>query len=153
MPAPTSPSVAVECFTCGKSFYGFNRKFLLKRHMITHTGEKPFQCPHCPHRANLKQNLEAGGGGTHQHVGAVLESGTCPLCGKHFPRIASSWRQKLERHLLTHTGEKPYRCPYCLHRSGRKDSIKRHSRIMHPDKPPLSASDIVLACNQSSLST
>ncbi|XP_045103747.1 longitudinals lacking protein, isoforms H/M/V-like isoform X21 [Portunus trituberculatus] len=95
----------------------------------------------------------AGGGGTHQHVGAVLESGTCPLCGKHFPRIASSWRQKLERHLLTHTGEKPYRCPYCLHRSGRKDSIKRHSRIMHPDKPPLSASDIVLACNQSSLST
>lgn len=96
--------------------------------------------------------LQAGGGGTHQHVGAVLESGTCPLCGKHFPRIASSWRQKLERHLLTHTGEKPYRCPYCLHRSGRKDSIKRHSRIMHPDKPPLSASDIMLACDQSGLS-
>lgn len=58
MPATTSPSVGVECFTCGKTFYGFNRKFLLKRHMITHTGEKPFQCPHCPHRANLKQNLE-----------------------------------------------------------------------------------------------
>lgn len=95
--------------------------------------------------------LQTGGGETQQHVGAVLESGTCPLCGKHFPRIASSWRQKLERHLLTHTGEKPYRCPYCHHRSGRKDSIKRHSRIMHPDKPPLSASDIVLACDQSGL--
>ncbi|XP_071528433.1 uncharacterized protein [Panulirus ornatus] len=58
LPTPTNPSVAVECITCGKTFYGFNRKFLLKRHMITHTGEKPFQCPHCPHRANLKQNLE-----------------------------------------------------------------------------------------------
>nr|XP_027222244.1 zinc finger protein 711-like [Penaeus vannamei] len=58
LPTPSSQSVAVECITCGKTFYGFNRKFLLKRHMITHTGEKPFQCPHCPHRANLKQNLE-----------------------------------------------------------------------------------------------
>ncbi|XP_071528436.1 uncharacterized protein [Panulirus ornatus] len=90
----------------------------------------------------------AGGGTTQEQVGAVLEAGTCALCGKHFPRITSSWRQKLERHLLTHTGEKPYRCPYCPHRSGRKDSIKRHGRVMHPDKPPLSASDIVLACDQ-----
>lgn len=60
---PTTPNfatvgVCVKCQTCGKTFYGFNRKFLLKRHMITHTGEKPFHCPHCPHRANLKQNLE-----------------------------------------------------------------------------------------------
>ncbi|KAK4309643.1 hypothetical protein Pmani_018754 [Petrolisthes manimaculis] len=53
-----SVGVCIKCQTCGKTFYGFNRKFLLKRHMITHTGEKPFHCPHCPHRANLKQNLE-----------------------------------------------------------------------------------------------
>ncbi|KAK7072070.1 hypothetical protein SK128_021100, partial [Halocaridina rubra] len=25
--------------------------------MLTHTGEKTFQCPHCPHRAGLKFNL------------------------------------------------------------------------------------------------
>ncbi|XP_066964667.1 protein tramtrack, beta isoform-like isoform X13 [Macrobrachium rosenbergii] len=55
---PTLATVGVECVTCGKTFHGFNRKFLLKRHMITHTGEKPFQCPHCPHRANLKPNLD-----------------------------------------------------------------------------------------------
>ncbi|XP_047499210.1 longitudinals lacking protein, isoforms H/M/V-like isoform X23 [Penaeus chinensis] len=99
--------------------------------------------------SSSQQNAPGAGGGTSQEqVGAVLESGTCPLCGKHFPRVASSWRQKLERHLLTHTGEKPYRCPYCPHRSGRKDSIKRHGRIMHPDKAPLSAADILLACEQ-----
>ncbi|KAG7167379.1 Zinc finger protein 845-like 3 [Homarus americanus] len=156
LPTPTSPSVAVECITCGKSFYGFNRNFLLKRHMITHTvstlptqskPETEFGSAH-QKEAQRPAVLRAVGGATQDQVGAVLESGTCPLCGKHFPRMTSSWRQKLERHLLTHTGEKPYRCPYCPHRSGRKDSIKRHGRIMHPDKPPLSASDIGLAYDQ-----
>ncbi|KDQ53471.1 hypothetical protein JAAARDRAFT_89965, partial [Jaapia argillacea MUCL 33604] len=32
-----------ECSYCGK---GFNRPSSLKIHLNSHTGEKPFQCPH-----------------------------------------------------------------------------------------------------------
>lgn len=52
----TTPALC--CQICGKGFFGFNRKFLLKRHMIVHSGVKPYHCPHCNHKANIKQNLE-----------------------------------------------------------------------------------------------
>ncbi|XP_071528415.1 uncharacterized protein [Panulirus ornatus] len=47
----------LPCPECGREFHGLNKKFLLTRHMITHTGEKPYQCPHCPYRANVSSNL------------------------------------------------------------------------------------------------
>ena len=31
----------------------------IKRHFLTHTGEKPFQCTHCPARFNLKANCKS----------------------------------------------------------------------------------------------
>ena len=31
----------------------------IKRHFLTHTGEKPFECTHCPARFNLKANCKS----------------------------------------------------------------------------------------------
>lgn len=42
------------CPTCGKTF---NNSKDCRRHAVIHTGIKPFKCPYCPHRANLKFNL------------------------------------------------------------------------------------------------
>ena len=56
--SPYAASTSVNCEMCQKAFFGINRKYLLKRHMITHSGEKPFQCPYCDHRANIKQNMD-----------------------------------------------------------------------------------------------
>lgn len=50
-------SSPLPCPECGRKFHGLNKKFLLTRHMVTHTGEKPFQCPQCPYRANVSSNL------------------------------------------------------------------------------------------------
>lgn len=50
----TSP---VACDQCGKLFHGVNRKFLLNRHKITHTDNRPYQCSHCSYKANVSSNL------------------------------------------------------------------------------------------------
>ncbi|KAK7086094.1 hypothetical protein SK128_027108 [Halocaridina rubra] len=55
----------------------------------------------------------------------------CPMCPKGF-------RSKLdmERHMRTHTGEKPFTCPYCTHRSATKGNLKTHMRHIHSNTLP-----------------
>lgn len=61
-PPPNLPSVSpntqsVPCPVCGKMIYGRNRRQGLERHLRTHTKEKPYQCPICPHRASMQHNM------------------------------------------------------------------------------------------------
>ncbi|XP_018006772.1 longitudinals lacking protein, isoforms H/M/V isoform X17 [Hyalella azteca] len=55
--ATDATHLTVTCEQCGKIFHGANRKFLLSRHKITHTGERPYQCPLCSYCANVSSNL------------------------------------------------------------------------------------------------
>nr|XP_045608124.1 longitudinals lacking protein-like isoform X3 [Procambarus clarkii] len=45
------------CGVCGKVFQGSNHKFLLRRHILTHTGERRHACPYCSYQANQAGNL------------------------------------------------------------------------------------------------
>ena len=53
----------------------------------------------------------------------------CPVCCKGFRS-----KVDLERHVRTHTGEKPFQCQYCMHRSATKGNLKAHIRHIHSDK-------------------
>lgn len=50
----------------------------------------------------------------------------CPHCGKSF-----AYPKDLRRHILTHTGEKPFGCPFCSHRANHKSNLKMHIFCVH----------------------
>ncbi|XP_059179011.1 zinc finger protein ZFP2-like [Physella acuta] len=60
---------------------------------------------------------------------APLKSKECEICGKAFQ---GSYR--LSRHLLSHTGEKPFQCPICSRCYSRRDKLKLHLFKMHIGK-------------------
>lgn len=62
-----------------------------------------------------KTNVEPEDDGSSGH--------TCGVCGRSFPLLSS-----LSQHMRRHTGEKPYKCPYCEHRTAQKGSLKAHVR-------------------------
>lgn len=50
----------------------------------------------------------------------------CQYCQRTFTR-----HEHLQRHLRTHTNEKPYQCQLCPKSFGRSDLLGRHSRLIH----------------------
>lgn len=53
----TSEERLLVCEVCGKEFRGRNLRQRRESHLLTHTGQRPHVCPHCPHRTALRSNL------------------------------------------------------------------------------------------------
>lgn len=113
------------CRTCGKAFTEASR---LKNHEAQHgasSGSVHSLSPpggrslaengvqlHGAHALDSSRKRER----TRRHVG-------CDICGKVFRDV-----YHLNRHKLSHSGEKPYACPVCGLRFKRKDRMSYHVR-------------------------
>lgn len=53
---------------------------------------------------------------------------SCELCGKPFGQPYN-----LRRHMSTHTGSRPFRCPYCEYAASQNVHLDKHIRRIHPN--------------------
>ena len=58
------------------------------------------------------------------------EALSCQVCGKLFD--GRNKKQNLKHHMMTHTGERRYVCPFCHHRTAHKWHLKTHVSRRHP---------------------
>ncbi|KAJ7995944.1 hypothetical protein DPEC_G00231960 [Dallia pectoralis] len=117
-----SKSFAHVCVECAK---GFRHPSELKKHMRTHTGEKPYRCSHCEFRCADQSNLKTHVKSKH---GAALpfKCAQCVHCAQAFPD-----ERELQRHMDIFQGHKTHPCPHCEHKSTNSSDLKRHVISVH----------------------
>ncbi|XP_067833042.1 myc-associated zinc finger protein-like isoform X2 [Heptranchias perlo] len=131
-PSPSpSPSQARRirkthsCELCGKAFRDI---YHLNRHKLSHSDEKPFECPVCQQRFKRKDRMSYH---VRSHEGGVNKPYICSHCGKGFSRpdhLNSHVRQ-------VHSTERPFKCQTCEAAFATKDRLRAHM-IRHEEKVP-----------------
>eukprot|EP00092_Neocalanus_flemingeri_P018938 GFUD01020514.1.p1 GENE.GFUD01020514.1~~GFUD01020514.1.p1 ORF type:complete len:367 (-),score=96.69 GFUD01020514.1:32-1132(-) len=125
--SPGDPNhICYECKFCKKVFANITH---LKRHLPSHTGEKPFHCVLCGLKFSRKDNLLIHKRTRCVVVRTALEGTdvvheddiTCTECGKNFLR-----GNDFKRHMMCHTGVKPYNCEVCGKGFIQKSRFKSH---------------------------
>ncbi|XP_060857315.1 transcriptional repressor CTCFL-like [Metopolophium dirhodum] len=105
---------------------GFKTLTSLQNHVNTHTGTKPYSCRSCPSNFTTSGELVRHVRYKHTHE----KPHKCTVCD-----YASVELSKMRNHMRCHTGERPYQCPHCTYASPDTFKLKRHLRIHTGEKP------------------
>ncbi|XP_078390643.1 zinc finger protein 148-like isoform X4 [Cetorhinus maximus] len=129
---------------CEQCSAAFRTNYHLQRHILIHTGEKPYQCSQCSMRFIQKYLLQR-----HEKIHTGEKPFHCDECDMRFIQ-----KYHMERHKRTHSGEKPYQCEYCLQYFSRTDRLLKHRRMCHENQgktpgknPAMKTEPIILAIN------
>jgi len=111
---------------CSVCERGFKTLASLQNHVNTHTGTKPHRCKYC--EANFTTSGELVRHVRYRHTHEKPHA--CQDCDYMSVELS-----KLKRHMRCHTGERPYQCPHCTYASPDTFKLKRHLRIHTGEKP------------------
>ena len=103
--------------------YGFQSVYGLRKHFHDkhiREDEKFFACDYCDEKFSFLTTRN-------KHIKLKhLKSYVCDLCGRAFGS-----RDKVNKHRLTHTGEKPHACDKCEYRAANRSNLHAHRLSKH----------------------
>ncbi|XP_044729758.1 gastrula zinc finger protein XlCGF57.1-like [Chrysoperla carnea] len=97
----------------------------LRKHSVSHSDERKFQCEICKKTYKRQETLIS-----HRHIHREGVSYSCDICNKQFKR-----KDTLRDHKKIHTGERNYICTYCNKAFMKTDNLKMHLRTHTGEKP------------------
>ena len=106
-----------QCEICGKQM---TCQSWYNRHKQQHTGKGILKCQYCDEKF---KNPDTRARHERTHPEWDGKRFVCEVCGKDLIT-----KHKLQRHMMIHTGEKPFACTHCSFRCNRADSLKIHQK-------------------------
>lgn len=125
----------VSCPYCHRKFPWSSS---LRRHVLTHTGQKPYKCPHCPLLFTTKSNcdrhlLRKHGSNSQQTL--QVSSGATPPDATPIPELNN------QGFMMRNVPERPFKCSICASSTFatlnnlRKHEMCKHGESSLPDSP------------------
>uniref|UniRef100_A0A3P9CX54 Endothelial zinc finger protein induced by tumor necrosis factor alpha n=1 Tax=Maylandia zebra TaxID=106582 RepID=A0A3P9CX54_9CICH len=114
---------AFPCTVCSKVF---KFRSLLASHSTIHSDARPFACDFCSRRFRRLSHLKRHREVVHANGARLPQSFVCHICGKD-----KKCRSQLARHVIIHTGERPFACDLCSARFNRHGNLQQHRKRMH----------------------
>ncbi|XP_045116972.1 LOW QUALITY PROTEIN: uncharacterized protein LOC123507821 [Portunus trituberculatus] len=107
-------------YVCHLCHKTFRQRHHLADHWRVHSGERPFKCEMCDSRFIQKSSLNM-----HKKRHSGVKAFSCSECS-----YATYEKVHLMAHMRTHTGEKPYQCEECGQAFSTATRLKYH-RMIH----------------------
>lgn len=106
----------MTCVDCGKVLQ--NNRTFLQHYRIKHMTDRTYECCLCNKSFEISGKFVS-------HLQVHQKNHTCPVCGKPFSY------KRLQSHLCTHTGQRPYACDRCDRSYVSSSHFSKHKKNCH----------------------